>query len=556
MNLSDKRGVQLIVQFLAKAGIKNVVLSPGSRNAPLSLSFHHHGGFSIRVIADERVAAYHALGISLYTQQPTVLVCTSGTAVLNYAPAIAEAYYQHVPLILLTADRPAEWIDQGDGQTIRQENVYANYILKSFSLIGDSTMDAVKLNRDLNEAFNLSAIRKGPVHLNVSLEEPLYKLNEVSEDLSQLDLLTPPVDYIQEDWLLPMKKMYLQAKKVLVIAGQMHPNGRMNNDLKILSSNENVLIFTENTSNLSSPDFISCIDRFIDGFNEEDKEFYRPDLLITLGGAVVSKKVKAWLRKYQPVQHWKVGREDLEMDTYRCLKYSVPVSAEYFIQQILSWEYPTSTYRNSGLSLNEIKSVKAQQFLNTAEFSDLKVFETILKNLPSLSTVHLGNSSPVRYAQLFDKRDDLFFYSNRGTSGIDGCTSTAAGMADISDKCMTLISGDISFFYDSNAFWNDHLKNLKVMVINNGGGGIFRIIDQPENVGDTELLFETRHQRKAEGMAQAFGIRYLSANDENSLKEALSSLYLDNSPTILEIFTPTEKNALILKNYFSHLKNK
>lgn len=555
MNLSVKKGVQTIIQFLAKAGIKNVVLSPGSRNAPLSLSFHHHSDFDCRIIPDERVAAYFALGISIYTKQPTILVCTSGTAVLNYAPAIAESFYQHIPLIVITADRPAEWIDQGDGQTIRQENIYTNYILKSFSLIGDSNADLKKLNQDLNDALNISMLQKGPVHLNVSLEEPLYKLAEVREDFSELSLLTPPVDFIEEKMKEELRLNYFSYKKILIIAGQMDFHPVLNDSLNELAKRENVLVFTETTSNLHSDSFISCIDRLIDGFTEAEKSELKPDLLITLGGAVVSKKVKSWLRQYKPDQHWKIGREDLDMDTYRSKRYSIPVSADFFINEILNWKNGSSDYRNNGILLNERRKTKSKEFLSQTEFSDLKVFEILLNGLPQNSILHLGNSSPVRYAQLFDSRNDLKVYSNRGTSGIDGCTSTAAGMAEISGQLVTLISGDISFFYDSNALWNNYLKNLKVIVINNGGGGIFRIIDQPENIQDTELLFETRHQQSVEGISKAFGAKYLSANSENSLEIAMKQLYADNLPTILEIITPTEKNALILKQYFDYLKN-
>ena len=353
MNLSDKKGVQTIIQFLAKAGIKNVVLSPGSRNAPLSLSFYHHSDFNCRIIPDERVAAYFALGISIYSNQPTVLVCTSGTAVLNYAPAIAEAFYQHIPLLVITADRPAEWIDQGDGQTIRQENVYSNYILKSFSLVGDSQSDFKKLNSDLNEALTISILQKGPVHLNVSLEEPLYKLVEVKEDYAELNLLTSPADFIEEKLKVELKSIYESSKNVLIIAGQMNVNSSLNHSLEALSKKENILVFTENTSNLNSLEFISCIDRFIDGFSDKEKVNFKPDLLITIGGAVVSKKIKAWLRQSKPNQHWKIGREDLEMDTYRSKKYAVSVSPEFFINEILSWNNSNSDYRNIGITLNE-----------------------------------------------------------------------------------------------------------------------------------------------------------------------------------------------------------
>ncbi len=555
MKISDKKGVQKIIRILQKFGIENVVLSPGSRNAPISLSFAHHPDFKIRIIADERVAAYHALGISLHTKMPTVICCTSGTAVLNYAPAIAEAYYQHVPLIVITADRPLEWIDQGDGQTIRQENVFANYILKSISIDGESDLKSGnETETKISELIKISLLEKGPVHLNVRLNEPLYHLTEIPYVNDPLEKIEEKSSSLDRKLMDELKSLFQSDKKIMILVGQMLPDLGLKQVLEKFSRDKNGVVLTENTSNLQSEDFISCIDRTIDGFNENQKNEFRPDLLITIGGAVVSKKIKAWLRKHPPKNHFKVGHEDLEMDTFRCKTHSVDMYPLLFFYEMMSCAIGNGDYKNKWQDLNSYKLKSHLNFISKTDFSDLKVFSEIVNRIPGETLLHLGNSSPIRYAQLFDARRDIAYFSNRGVSGIDGCTSTAAGMADVSQKCVTLISGDISFFYDSNAFWSDYIKNLKVIVINNGGGGIFRIIDQPENIKDTELLFETRHQRKAEGIAKAFGIHYHSASDQNSLKSEMDELYKDSLPGILEIFTPTEKNPLILKNYFDYLK--
>jgi 2-succinyl-5-enolpyruvyl-6-hydroxy-3-cyclohexene-1-carboxylate synthase len=553
MKISSKKGVHHLIQALAENGIADVVLSPGSRNAPLSLSFENSGQFNVRVIPDERVAAYFALGISMQTNKPSILCCTSGTAVLNYAPAIAEAYYQRIPLIVITADRPAEWIDQGDGQTIRQNDVFKNFIEKGIIFPGDICHDSDK--EKLNDLLQICSVNSGPVHINVPLEEPLYGITDFTFDTKKPEVKIPAAEsfYLSKQ----QQEIWQESKKILVLAGQMKIDSDWENGWANLFRDSRIAVLSENISNIYDPKIISCIDRCIDGFTEEEKEIFSPDLLITAGDIVVSKKVKAWLRKYKPKHHWKTGSLFPEMNTYQLSPDNLKIKPSVFIHEISkNTTFTNSNYQNLWLDLNNHKLNLHQSFMPACEWSDLKVFSILVTKIPSHSQLHLGNSSPIRYAQLFDTRNDLTYFSNRGVSGIDGCTSTAAGMANASDKLVTLISGDISFFYDSNAFWNDYLKNLKVIVINNGGGGIFRIIDQPENIKDTEKLFETRHQRKARGIATAFGLNYLAAEDELSLEKAVKQLYADNLPTILEIFTPTEKNPLILKNYFTFLKNK
>lgn len=551
MRLSNKKGVQLVVDILAKAGIKNVVLSPGSRNAPLSLSFHHHDFFDTVIIPDERSAAYFALGISQYTKIPTIISCTSGTAVLNYSPAIAEAYYQNIPLLILTADRPSKWIDQGDGQTIRQENVFSNFIHKSYSLNGDasSSEELQNISVTISDAINQSINFKAPVHINIALEEPLYHIEDCTSKAEFYRVEKKFENPLNED----LVTIYKETSKVIILVGQQIKNSSIEKSLNHLAKN-GVVVLTETTSNLSG-EYISCIDRTIDSFNEEDKGSFRPELLITLGGAVISKKVKAYLRKFSPSFHWNVHPFHSRMNTYECLTHSLEMESELFLNELVKlYVEKEKSFFDLWKSRFDKNYQLHNKYLDSCTFSDLKLLDVIDKKLPKDQILHLGNSSTVRYQLLFNPRNDFEYFSNRGVSGIDGSTSTAAGMAYVSNKQITLLSGDISFFYDSNALWNDYLKNLKILVINNGGGGIFRIIDRPEDIRDTEKLFETRHTRSVKGIAEAFQVNYFSANNEESLILAIENLYKDNQPGVLEVFTPTELNAEILKNYFEFLK--
>lgn len=557
--ISNKKGVQLIINILVKAGIKNVVLSPGSRNAPLSLSFEHHKNFDTIVIPDERSAAYFALGITLHTQTPTCIVCTSGSAGLNYSPAIAEAYYQRIPLIILTADRPSKWIDQGDGQTIRQENVFSNFVLESFTLNGDANSqdELNQAHEILNEAIILAIEKSGPVHINIPCEEPLYNMvNEKGIDL-EFGLPIYDTEKLPTELIEDLSKILSTTKKILILVGQHHQSQELENILILLAKNSNIVVLTEATSNLQSEHFISCIDRTIDSFTNDEKIKFKPELLITIGGAIVSKKIKLFFRQNPPTYHWNINEFTPEMNTYNCLTHPISFNDEQFFNIFGHDSFSGERkFYEAWKNKAEINLEKHKKFIAESKFSDLKLFSLILDKIPSQTYLHLGNSSAIRYVLLFNPRKELYYFSNRGVSGIDGCTSTAVGMAYANNEQVTLISGDISFFYDSNALWNDYLKNIKIIVVNNGGGGIFRIIDQPENIKDTEKLFETRHHRSVKGITEAFQLKYFSANDEESLISGIEKLYADNSPAVLEIFTPTELNAIILKEYFEFLKTK
>jgi len=557
---SNKPIVNTIAQIAVAKGMRHVVISSGSRNAPLIIAFHAQKKVKCYSVIDERSAAFFALGIAQQTGEPVGIICTSGSAVVNYAPAIIEAFYQKIPLVVITADRPTEWIDQDDGQTIRQHNIFSNYIKASFTLPAENNHpdDLWYAQRAVSEAFNNATEKgnEGPVHINVPLREPLYgETKEVDAarivEVADVTRRLSPVD--EKEILSSWKK----AGKKMIICGLHKPDKELNSLLNKLAEDDSVVVLTETTSNLSGDKFICSIDGYFETLTEVQKKELQPEILVTIGGPVTTKKFKAYLRKYQPKHHWHVSVASAHIDTYKSLSKVIPVSDVELISLLLKAGTRKSSYAKEIIGLHSKAIKQLGVYCGKIPFTDLKAFEQILQHIPKDSDVQLGNSTPIRYANLFDvNKNGVHFYSNRGVSGIDGSVSTAAGAALGSGRMTTLITGDLAFFYDSNGLWNKHLpSNLRIMVINNAGGGIFRIIDSK----DTPLLeeyFEATHNMKVEPFAKAYGIPYSSAGNEKELSAALKKFYQSNKdkPSILEIFTPNKKNAEVLLGYFNFLK--
>lgn len=550
MIYSNKELAQLIVEYCSAYEIEHIVISPGSRNAPLTIGFINHPYFKTYSIVDERCAAFFALGISQQTKKPTALVCTSGSALLNYYPAIAEAFYSDIPLIVISADRPKHLIDIGDGQTIRQENVFYNHSLFNANLEDGNTDENSQM---ISTAISKAITTKGPVHINVPFDEPLY---DITSNLSfNININTEVVNKIDfnediEEYL----SIWNNSRKKLVVIGTHFPNEILQNQLSELVKDESVLILTETTSNVHHKKFINSIDKFIFPLNDEDLKSFQPDILLTLGGMVVSKKIKQILRNYKPFHHWHIDSKKAADTFFSLSKHFKTTPNQFFDKFISRIKYNKSDYQNKWLEIKKIRNDHHNYFLKSAEFSDLAVFNIILKSIPNNCQLQLGNSSVIRYSQLFDVNPNLDVFCNRGTSGIDGSTSTAIGAAYIEKKQTIFITGDISFFYDSNALWNSYTKrNFRVILINNGGGGIFKFIPGPDSTNSLEY-FETPHNLNAMQLCELYGIKHYSANNEKELKNQLKSFYMmDKNPKLLEIFTPNKINDKVLKKYFNSL---
>jgi 2-succinyl-5-enolpyruvyl-6-hydroxy-3-cyclohexene-1-carboxylate synthase len=624
-----------IAEICAQHGITDVILSPGSRSAPLTLAFARHPAYRgrLRVVPDERAAAFIGLGIAQATRRPVVLVCTSGTAGLNYAPAVAEAFFQQIPLLVLTADRPPEWIDQLDGQTIRQRDLYGAHAKGTFDFPADTSHADAKWHaeRIINEAINLTqTFPAGPVQVNVPLREPFYpKAGEemgyeadvkiIRDDHS--NTILPPAE------ILDLRRQLREAGRVLVVAGQQPENPTLMAALYEFAEARRVPVVADTIANLGDVPAVRRQDIFLAGLSKEQKADLRPDLLITFGQSLISKALKLYLRDVAPAQHWHLQPAGEVADTFRRLTRIVRVQPAVFFQQLANFDtkdYQRDTvlknadYNRSGSSnppfsanagadqkviecSNLIFSAKedgsvpnattgdetglgssttvateatitwqqadaaAAQFLGRffategQPFNEFSAMRQALAMLPDGTALHLANSMAVRYANILGlpAGRQINVFANRGTSGIDGCNSTAVGAALAQPaRPVVLLTGDVAFFYDRNAFWHNYpTPNLRVVLFNNHGGGIFRLIDGPRQQPELDEFFETTQALTAENLCRDFKLRYLPVSSFEELATALPVFFAaESGAAVLEIFTDSKTNAAFFEDYRKAVK--
>ncbi|MFM7565803.1 MAG: 2-succinyl-5-enolpyruvyl-6-hydroxy-3-cyclohexene-1-carboxylic-acid synthase [Flavobacteriales bacterium] len=551
MVCSDKWVVQLVVDQCALHGITHWVFSPGSRNAPFALSVDNHPAMEATVIVDERSAAFFALGLAERTQKPVVLCCTSGSAPANYLPAITEAYYRNLPLLVVSADRPQAWIDQGDGQTIRQQDLFRSFTHSTVHLEdGPSTPDSEWMYQRETALLFAKMLEGGPAHINVGLSEPLYQSTEKSMELGR-----EIVSYKNQDpsiETMAYLASLLREKKIMVLCGQMHPNPALLDALTTFSQAANVAVLTENTANLPHERFNACIDRTFNSIKKESESEYYPEVLITLGGAVVSKKIKSFLRKAPLVAHLKVGLEFPSMDTFQQLTHTVECNPVTFFNALNQQDLGLAVHNFMGLwkTIDYRTKDRVFQFDPGSVLSDFMVYQTLFNRLNEPLVLHMANSSVIRYCQLFDPLPSTEYYANRGTSGIDGSTSTAIGFASKDDRKNLLISGELSFLYDSNALQLKAHSNIKVLIINNQGGGIFRIIDGANTSPQRHTYLEASHQQNL-SFAASLGWHYTAITESKNLEHAIDSLLAYPEAAILEVFTDAEHSPGTLKEFFT-----
>ncbi|MCJ8167055.1 2-succinyl-5-enolpyruvyl-6-hydroxy-3-cyclohexene-1-carboxylic-acid synthase [Pontibacter sp. E15-1] len=549
-----------IAEICARKGVQQVVLSPGSRCAPLTLAFARHPKLSVRTVSDERAAAFIGLGMAQKTGSPTVLVCTSGTAALNYAPAVAEAYFQQVPLLILTADRPPEWIDQLDGQTIRQEQVYGRHIKESYTFPVDfDHPDAVwHSERLVSEALNKAiAFPPGPVHINIPLREPFYPAPgealvysegvKIIEEEASIQTLGP-------DILAKLRREFHQYERILVVAGQGDYDALLLPVLETFAQTTGAVIVGDIISNTQqSALVIRHQDTLLSCQDDQQLALLRPDLLVTFGKSIMSKSLKVYLRKHPPKAHWHLQPAGQVADTFQSLTKIVRCSPRYFFTTVPERQAFSLTYLHAWQGMERRAENFLEEYVPASGYNELHLVRQILRHLPAHSNLHLANSMAVRYANILALKpaQQVQVYANRGTSGIDGSTSTAVGCALVSTQPTVLITGDLAFFYDRNALWHNYLpQNLRIVLLNNHAGGIFRLIDGPRQQPELAPYFETHQALDARNTARDFKMRYTAVTTLAELSEALPAFF---SPTagaaILEVFTDSALNAKAFSEY-------
>jgi len=585
MNLSTIPVVRLLIQQLLNYGVHHIVISPGSRNAPISVGLITHAAFTTYSIVDERSAGFFAIGLSQQLHAPVSVLCTSGSALLNIYPAVSEAYYSRHPLVVLSADRPTYQIDIGNGQTIRQSGVFSKHLISETSLLQDvthnraailesntqqlidkkSTQQEVESQQKTIEKNNTKGLQnvlsemlshQGPVHINIPLEEPLYEFHDENDLIvEQLERLQTPqpknLELVQSQWN--------ESKRILVVVGTLSPDALDEKSISVLAHDPRVVVLHEITSNLNHDNFIANIDRVIipiEKQNNSDEIFQSlaPDLLITIGGMVVSKKIKSLLRSYRGVSHFHVGT-DRSLDTYYLGVQQLKFDLNSFFGDLTSSFDSKANYQDQWLQLARQRDISHKTFFANSPFSDLSVYDKIIRAIPKNYLLQWANSSAIRYAQLFPAPTDSQSFCNRGTSGIEGSISTAVGAAVGSDRPTLVITGDLSFFYDVNALWNQYIPaNFRLILVNNGGGGIFRILPNAKETPGFETYFETKHKRTAKHMAKQYGLFYQSVRTSIGLRLALGRFFSKSTRgKLLEIYTPTSTNDVVLQSYFKFL---
>jgi 2-succinyl-5-enolpyruvyl-6-hydroxy-3-cyclohexene-1-carboxylate synthase len=543
-----------IPEILFQHGVRDVVLSPGSRCAPLSIAFARHKKLQIKVVPDERSAAFIALGMSLQSQKPTVLICTSGSALYNYAPAIVEAFYQRVPLIVLSADRPPEWIDQNDGQTIQQQEIYGKHTKAFFQLSAEHEIEATQWEtyRKVNEAIIISeAYPKGPVHINIPFREPFYPKGEIHfSDSPTIIKREQPTNGLNEAQWKRIQHTLNGYKKILFIGGQQ----LYNDSLRLKIGNIQAPFIGEVVSNLHGlRNVIQMHDTMLTSIPVTDLEELKPDLVISFGGALISKWLKKFIRNNNTIHHWYIGPDITTADVFQQLSEIIPVQLSDFLSNTSIASASQELYLQRWLQ-QQTHIMPAIRDFNKKEsiFNEFTAVADVLQNLPSYTKLHVANSMSVRYVNTIGiHQRSVEVFANRGTSGIDGVISTAYGYALKTPQLVTIITGDLAFFYDRNAFWNNYKpSNLRIVLLNNHGGGIFRMIDGPSSLPELDEFFETKQKLNAKNLAIEHSLEYMLCKNFNDLNKSIEDFFQPSMfGKILEIETDSLKNTEVFKRF-------
>lgn len=548
-------------------GIKHVVMSPGSRSAPLVFAFAGNKHFTIHTVPDERSAGYVALGIAQQTRKPLVIFCTSGTAAANYLPAVAEAFYQRLPLLVLTADRPQELLNQQDGQMIDQQHLFGKHVRAFYQL---SEAAGSKTEKTIAEAiFTCNSGVKGPVHINLPFSEPLYparissKETGMAESAARIWLdkhLNQKAHSIKDNLFHDLESAWINCPKKLILIGQGVMNEEWITPLLKLQERGQVVILADVASNKQQFTTAPHFDKLISAANAGTLKQLAPDLIISFGGPLLSKSLKKWLSAQKPIHHFRIQQEPERIDTYGNLTTVIHAKPGHALNTLaeIHWnENQDTSYVKKWQDADAQMEKRINQFIEKRTWSELHATSLILRQLPQGANLQLANSSAVRYVSLLGVADhSLIVNSNRGTSGIDGCTSTAVGAAKVNLRPTVLLTGDLAFLYDRNGLWmNDLPQNLRIIVFNNNGGGIFTLIDGPSKHKSFLKYFTTPTPQPIKLTAQQSGLDYYFCNSLSTLQKQLAGFLNPekNKAAILELAFDMKSNAHVFEQ-FKHIK--
>lgn len=558
---SNKENVNILTSLLLEYGVSDAVVCPGSRNAPIVHNLSVCEAIRCRPVTDERSAAFYALGLAIATRRPTVVCVTSGSALLNVMPAVAEAAYQHIPLVVISADRPQQWIDQLDGQTIPQSDALGRFVRKAVQLPEPHNDEERWLCRRLvNEAMHLATCRQGaPVHINVPISEPLFEFD--TEQLPQLSRFNNIKRAAIKDASMDMPEAFHEAKRPMIVIGQL-AHGTISHET-IRSLSEKYVVMSEPLSNPSymTIHFDEAI-RYIVSDNssinddEDDKTAYYPDYVIYVGDTLVSKPARRFLRNAKaPSCLITPDAADIH-DPLMTLTDIVECDTDSINALLASLCDAPDTdercrFHDRWQSFLDACAAHADAYApEYSQMATVKYFEEQLADLDIDICVHYANSSAVRLACIYAQH---YVWCNRGVNGIEGSLSTAAGFSLATHDMTVCVIGDLSFFYDQNALWNSNLRgNLRIILLNNRGGGIFRQLPGLSDSPAADDLVMASHENTAQGICTQNDIGYMSAKNMDEMQIGIVTLLTRESerPMLLEVFTDSNDDVKALEKYF------
>lgn len=536
---SNKENINILTSLLVVHGVRRAVVCPGSRNAPIVHNLVKSGCISCYPVTDERSAGFYALGMALLDGDAVAVCVTSGSALLNLLPAVAEAYYQHIPLIVISADRPLAWIDQQDGQTIRQQNALVDFVKKAVTL-NEPTDETQRwhCNRLANEALLATNHHGlGPVHINVPLSEPLFGYDVPTLPNERKISRHTPHSLVEVD-LNELIADFRKAKKPMIVLGQMHPGSVDASLVKALEGHAVV---------------VSEVLSYFGGLQNADELLatcaetapYIPDFVLYLGGHLIGKNLKSLLRQMHNAPQWLVNESGEVVDTFvhlTAIFEAKPNEVLSLMVQMMQQadekqhEDRTKAYRQLWQTAHNDYRKQLNQLAPTlSEGYAVQCFEQQLQQVGHAFEVHYANSLSVRLANKFAQHH---VWCNRGVNGIEGSLSTSAGMSLATQANVYCVIGDLSFFYDQNAIWNTRLRgNLRILLLNNGGGKIFQHV-KGMPVDDIRTTFvSAEHNTSAQGICQQNGAKHLLVDNVEALQTGITELinYDGERPFVLEV---------------------
>lgn len=593
---SNKENINILTSLLLEYGVSDAVVCPGSRNAPIVHNLSQCQSIMCHPVTDERSAGFYALGIAQATQRPTVVCVTSGTALLNLAPAVAEAYYQHVPLVVVSADRPVQWIDQLDGQTLPQPDALGRFVRKAVSLPephvalvgsgdgleaagkgvlsdGDKRLDEERwmCRRLVNEALHAATCRQpAPVHINVPITEPLFAFDVAELPVAKRFRQMEKVSFLNQQRQL--FEHFFSADRPMIVIGQMAYGIISPETIRSLS--QHYVVMAEPLSNLhyQTIHFDEAV-RVVESLDRNESLQYVPDYIIYIGDTLVSKPTRRWLRStkatsciitpdaldihdpittLEDIVECPLEDVDLLLSSF-CDIYDNPEDFEDD-EDVMAHEDSRHGFHACWQQLLDRCAERAEAYEpGFSQMATVKYFEEQLSDLDTDICVHYANSSAVRLACIYAQH---YVWCNRGVNGIEGSLSTAAGFSLATDALTVCVIGDLSFFYDQNALWNSNIGgNLRIVLLNNSGGGIFRQLNGLDKSPVATSFVAAQHETTAQGICTQNDIGYISAKDMGEMQIGIVTLLTreTNRPMLLEVFTDVDEDMKAMADYFALL---